>query len=73
MKQVVCTSCGYVGPARTYGCTRVGILLFLLALGILPGLLYAVYADSWVKRCPNCDQKSIIPADSPAAQKITSP
>jgi prepilin signal peptidase PulO-like enzyme (type II secretory pathway) len=48
---------------------RVGILLFLLLFGILPGILYALYVDSWVKRCPSCDQKAIIPADSPLAQR----
>jgi hypothetical protein len=47
---------------------RVGILLFLLLFGILPGILYALYADAYVKRCPNCDQKAIIPADSPMAR-----
>jgi hypothetical protein len=69
MTDVLCKACGYRGPARRYGCLRVGILLFLLLFGILPGILYALYVDSWVKRCPSCDQKAIIPADSPLAQR----
>jgi hypothetical protein len=68
-KQVYCQACGYTGPARGYGCVQIFILIFLLCLGILPGILYAIYADSLAKACPKCDQKRLIPADSPMAQK----
>lgn len=72
-RHVVCSACGYRGEARGYGCMQVGILLFLMIFGILPGILYALYMDAWVKRCPNCDQKTIIPADSPVAMKMGIP
>lgn len=70
MKEVVCTACGYRGTPRRYGCMQVGILLFLMIFGILPGILYALYMDAYMKRCPNCDQKTLIPADSPRAQQL---
>lgn len=67
--QVYCTACGYRGAARGYGCLQIICLLFLLCLGILPGILYALWVDTWVKRCPQCDQKMLIPADSPMVPK----
>lgn len=67
-KQVVCTSCGYVGPARSMGCLQIGITIFLACFFLLPGILYAIYADSYNKRCPQCDNRSLIPTDSPNGQ-----
>lgn len=67
---VVCSACGYHGEPRRYGCMRVGILLFLLLLGIIPGIIYALVVDSWVKRCPSCDQKALVPADSPRGREL---
>lgn len=67
MSSVRCTQCGYVGEGRSMGCMQMFILVFLLLFGILPGILYALYADAYNKRCPNCDNKSLIPANSPRA------
>jgi hypothetical protein len=37
---------------------------------LIPAFLYAFYVEAWKKRFPNCDQKSLIPADSPMAAKL---
>ena len=61
-QQVVCTTCGYQGPKPTYGCLRVGLVIVLALFFILPGILYALYAESQVKNCPNCGNKTLRPA-----------
>lgn len=64
---VVCTACGWRGEKPKYGCWRVGLVIVLGLFLILPGILYALYAESEVKRCPNCGQKRMIPGDSTLA------
>jgi hypothetical protein len=66
-KEVICQACGYRGPARKIGCGQVALLIVLACLTLFPGLIYAVYLHFWLKGCPNCDQKRLIPADSPNA------
>jgi hypothetical protein len=67
MRDVLCLACGYRGAARKVGCVYVALACTLLLFGILPGIIYGLYLDAWSKRCPNCDQKQLIPADSPNA------
>lgn len=70
MNDVICTTCGYRGPMRAYGCTQVGLTIFLACFMLLPGILYAFYVDSWRKRCPTCDNRSLIPSASARGQQI---
>ncbi|MBW3563390.1 MAG: hypothetical protein KY459_01530 [Acidobacteria bacterium] len=69
-KYVVCTACGYFGIPRSYSCVQLFVLIFLLLFGILPGLIYAAVVDAWKKRCPRCDNKSLIPATAPNAKAM---
>lgn len=66
--EVLCTACGWRGPKPTYGCLRVGLVIFLAMFMIVPGILYALYVENQMKQCPNCQQKALIPANSPRAQ-----
>jgi hypothetical protein len=51
-------------------CGQVFILVFLLLFGILPGIIYAVYADSLNKKCPSCGNPGLVPVDSPRGREI---
>jgi len=68
--EVVCTACGYQGQMRSYGCAQIGITVLLAILMIIPGVVYALWVDAWRKRCPVCDLKALIPADSPRGREI---
>lgn len=59
---VTCQACGWTGPKPTYGCLRVGLVILLGFFMIIPGILYALYAESQIKSCPRCGQKRLIPA-----------
>ncbi len=67
---VVCTSCGYRGAPRAYGCAQIGITVLLALFLIIPGVVYALWVDAWRKRCPVCDRKALVPEDSPVGRKI---
>lgn len=67
---VVCLTCGYQGPPRSMGCGQIFILLFLSIFGLLPGILYAIYADSENKKCPSCQGRTLVPAGSPKGQEM---
>jgi hypothetical protein len=66
---VVCTACGYHGPMRSYGCAQIGITVALALFMIIPGVIYALWVDAWRKRCPLCDLKTLVPADSPGGRQ----
>ena len=71
MAQNLCTSCGYVGETEiaTKGSTDTEIILWFCFL--IPGMIYSIWRFySRHEVCPICDQVTIIPADSPEAQKI---
>ncbi len=72
MGEVICTSCGWRGPKPTYGGGRIALVIFLGFFFILPGILYALYVESLMRRCPNCGQSAIIPTDSPRARQLGS-
>jgi DNA-directed RNA polymerase subunit RPC12/RpoP len=69
-REVVCTACGWKGEKPSYGCLRIGLVIFLALFFLLPGILYALYAEGLTKQCPNCGQKNLIPADSPLAPRL---
>jgi hypothetical protein len=69
---VVCTACGYRGPMRSHGCVQVGLTVLLAIFMIIPGVIYAVWVDAWRKRCPVCDLKALIPADSTGGREFGS-
>ncbi|MEI7638932.1 MAG: hypothetical protein WCJ37_16610 [Syntrophus sp. (in: bacteria)] len=65
-----CKSCGYKGPPRGYTAFQIVLICFFLLFAVIPGILYAIYVESWKKGCPKCNHKSLIPADSPEALRI---
>lgn len=70
-KQYVCTTCGFIGKRRKR--TRGSFLLevFLWLLFLLPGLVYTIWRSmSKEKICPQCENPTMIPADSPMGQKF---
>ena len=68
---VVCTACGYRGPMRSYGCVQIGLTVLLAIFMFLPGVIYALWVDAWRKRCPLCDQKALVPLDSPRGRELS--
>jgi hypothetical protein len=67
-----CTKCGNLGEASivTEKTISVVSLIVLLALGILPGIIYIMLGGSSTKRwqCTSCHQRGcLIPADSQRA------
>lgn len=68
---VVCTSCGWHGEKPGYGCAQVGLTIFLALFFLIPGILFAIYADSQRKNCPSCGNKTLIPESSPMAANVT--
>ena len=70
--EVVCTACGYHGPMRAYGCAQVGLTVLLAIFMIIPGVIYALWVDAWRKRCPVCDLKALVLADSPRGRELVS-
>ncbi len=71
ISQGLCTSCAYVGETKAIskGSVKTGIILWFFFL--IPGLIYSIWRFlSRHEVCPICGQATIIPADSPKAQKI---
>ncbi len=71
ISQGLCTSCAYVGETKTIskGSVNTGIILWFVFL--IPGFIYSIWRFlSRHEVCPICGQATIIPADSPKAQKI---
>lgn len=70
-KIFVCTQCGYIGKSegaiKGNGCIEILLWVFF----IIPGLIYSIWrSSSRFKVCPKCKSPSLIPTDSPRAQKI---
>lgn len=66
----ICATCGTIGEPLGFGCLEITLMLFLLLLGILPGIIYAVYVDSRAKSCKTCSAKTLVPLDSPRGKEI---
>ena len=71
MAKIVCTSCGYIGYAKTVTKGSFFIELVLWLCFLIPGLIYSIWRlTTKCKACPSCNQATIIPADSPMAKKF---
>jgi len=67
-----CKACGHTGSRNTVYPGSTLINLILCFLYIVPGIIYALWrlsAKYYV--CPECNQKDLIPADSPLAKKFS--
>lgn len=53
---IVCPNpnCGYTGVGERYGGSSCLLLIILLCLGILPGILYLLWAGEPKLKCPRC-------------------
>lgn len=70
-KKYICTMCGYVGypSKKSKGSILVEIALWL-CFG-LPGLIYTLWRlTSSYDVCPECNNPSMIPTDSPMGRKL---
>ena len=69
-KTLVCKSCGYLGKAKTVTKGSLGMEIVLWLFFIFPGVLYSIWRlSSKHKACPKCGNTTLIPYDSPMAQK----
>ncbi len=67
----VCTVCEHHGPAKmhTKGSTAIELILWLLF--IVPGLIYSLWRLSTRRPvCAQCGSEQIVPATSPAGQRV---
>ncbi len=70
-KELVCTSCGYVGLPKKITKGSIIIELFLWLCFLAPGLIYSLWRlTSRHEACPKCKHDSMIPIDSPKGQEI---
>jgi hypothetical protein len=68
---VICKECGYVSlpVTKVKGSIWIEIILWLCFLA--PGLIYSVWRlTTKHKACQKCGSPSVIPIDSPMAQKL---
>ena len=69
-KEMLCTTCGYQGKPKKKLAGNSGIELVLYLCLIIPGLIYSSWRSSAATMgCPEC-QSTMIPLDSPVAQKF---
>ena len=69
-KEMLYTNCGYQGKLKKKFAGNSGIELVLYLFFIIPGLIYSSWRSSAATMgCPKC-QSTMIPLDSPVAQKF---
>ena len=67
--QQICVNCHYVGKGKVPGSFLVELMLWLAFL--LPGLAYSCWRITSKKNlCPECDSRSMIPADTPKGKLL---
>jgi hypothetical protein len=72
-KQKLCTTCGHTGPSETITEGHFAIEVILWLMFIVPGIIYTLWRlTTRHEGCPKCHAKTIIPIDSPIAQKFLS-
>lgn len=71
-KEFVCTTCHFRGKTKTKTKGSFLIELILWLCFLVPGLIYSLWrmTSGRQKVCPKCGNSTMIPIDSPAAQKI---
>lgn len=70
-KQLICTLCGYAGSPKkkTKGNFLIEVILWFFFL--IPGLIYSIWRlSSKQDICAKCGNASVIPLNSPQAQKL---
>lgn len=71
MAQKLCTTCGHVGKTKTVTKGSFAIELLLWLFFLLPGLIYSVWRlTSRHEACSSCGSTTVIPLNSPLAQKL---
>lgn len=71
MKSIVCTNCGHQGQSKTITQGSFVMEIFLWLCFLAPGFIYSVWRlTSKFQGCPICQSRSVIPSDSPNAQKF---
>lgn len=69
MGNMICTNCYYHGKPGMKGSLLVA--LFLLLLGILPGILYIIVMSINASNfCPKCKKNDMIPENSPRGLEL---
>lgn len=70
-KQMICSNCGYQGVPKKVTKGSIIIELALWIMLIVPGIIYSLWRmTSKYKACPKCLSETMIPMDSPMAQKL---
>ena len=70
-KDYICTTCGHTGkPVKlTKGSFAIELLLWLCLF--IPGLIYSIWRlTSRYDACPKCKKTTLIPLNTPIAQKL---
>lgn len=70
-KNFICTTCGYIGKSKriTKGGCLVEIALWIFF--IVPGIIYSIWRlTTKYDACPTCKNATMIPLDTPIAQKL---
>jgi len=69
-KEMLCVNCGYKGKCKLITKGSIGMEILLWLVFLLPGLIYSIWRHiSRYRGCPKC-KESMIPFDSPVAQKL---
>ena len=67
-----CPSCGHTGKMQMKRAGSAGITFLLFCCFIIPALIYSSWRwNNRSRSCPKCNNKNVIPADSPKAKKET--
>lgn len=70
-QDMICTTCGFVGPAVTKTPGNIWYEIILWIFFILPGVLYSIYRLASKKQvCSSCGNPTLIPIDSPKGQEM---
>ena len=70
-KQLICSACGTVGPAKsvTKGSLLIEIVLWLCFL--IPGIIYSLWRlTTKHKACKACGAQTLVPLDTPGGRQL---
>lgn len=67
---MVCTQCGYHGPARSHTRGTIALELALWLMFILPGIIYSLWRLSTrAMVCASCGATTLVAPESPVGQR----